>query len=256
MRPFLLAFLLAACGAEAPAPSDVGADWPEEPPVPGRRDWDPSAGTIALRGVVRFEGEPPARKPVDMGGDPACCSRHEKPVLSETYVVGPEGGFANVFVQVTGGLEGWRFPRAEGDALLDQRGCVYVPHVLSLEVGQTLRVRNSDPILHNVHGYTLKGDREFCNWGQAAQGREDSRQMRKPGILAMKCDVHGWMQAYVCVAPHPFHAVTGEDGAFTLPPLPPGTYVVEAWHEKLGTRTAEVVLAEGAPAEVSFAFSR
>jgi plastocyanin len=254
MRRFLslsLICLLAGYASEAPAQEGCGEE-------EAGGEYTPEKGTATIRGVVRFEGEAPKRRPIDTGAEKYCSGAHaEKPLLSETVVVGPEGGLANVFVQVTRGLENWKFPAASGEKLLDQNGCQYVPHVLSIQVGQAIRVRNSDPIMHNIHAYDLTSGRDLFNFSQTQQGAEQvqSKPFARPGVVQVKCDVHGWMGSYVCVSKTPFHAVTGEDGAFTLEKLPPGEYTVEAWHEKYGKATETVTVADGQTVETGFKFA-
>jgi plastocyanin len=222
----------------------------------GGGTWSAEQGTATVTGVVKFEGDAPKRRAIDVGSEAFCVQAHkDDPLRTETVVIGADGGLANVFVQVSAGLEGWKFPDATGEVVLDQKGCQYVPHVLVAQVGQTLKVRNSDPIMHNVHGVNLKTERDEFNWAQTKAGLEDTKDLKKAGGIHIKCDVHGWMGAHLWIVKHPFFAVTGEDGAFTLPKLPPGTYTIEAWHEKLGTKTASVTVGDGEAKEVSFSFS-
>lgn len=220
--------------------------------------YTPDKGTATIRGVVRFDGEAPKRRPIDVGSEKYCMDSHAaEPMLSETVIVGPDGGLANVFVQVTGGLQGWKFPAASGERLLDQKGCQYVPHMLSMQAGESIRVRNSDPIMHNIHAYDLNSGRDLFNFSQTQQGAEQvqSKPFARPGVVQVKCDVHGWMGSWVCVSKTPFHAVTGEDGAFTLEKLPPGEYTVEAWHEKYKKLSETVTVGDGETVEIGFSFS-
>ena len=137
---------------------------------------------------------------------------------------------------------------------LNQEGCRYIPHVLGIQVGQTLNIVNSDPTLHNIHAIP-EANEEF-NMGQPIQGMQFERTFDTPEIMVpMRCDVHGWMNSYIGVLDHPFFAVTGEDGMFDISSLPPGDYVIEAWHEALGTQTQNVTVTTGGTAEVSFTFS-
>ena len=138
--------------------------------------------------------------------------------------------------------------------MFDQQGCRYRPHVFGIRVGQTLTIRNSDATLHNIHA-TPAANPEF-NMGQPIQGMEFERTFDAPEVMVpFQCDVHSWMNAYVGVLDHPYFAVTGDDGGFDISELPPGDYVVEAWHEELGTQTQNVTVGEGGTAEVSFTFT-
>ena len=156
---------------------------------------------------------------------------------------------------MTDGTRGWKFPKGEGSAELDQVGCMYEPHMTAIQVGDTLVVHNNDPIMHNVHAIDMRTTRDAFNIAQSQQGAESKQSRLKAGKYSVKCDVHGWMQSYVCVFKNPFFAVTGEDGKFELK-LPPGTYTIEAWHPKWGTQTAKVTVADGATGEANFTFSK
>ena len=116
-----------------------------------------------------------------------------------------------------------------------------------------LDIVNADPTIHNVHGLA-KTHREF-NFGQALQGMRTTRTFTAPEVmLPFKCDVHGWMYAYAGVVDHPYFAVSGADGAFSIANLPAGTYTLEAWHEKLGTQTQSVTVGAKETKPVSFTF--
>jgi plastocyanin len=240
---FLVLAVAAACGgSEAPAESAA------EPAAPA---FDPAtAGNVT--GSIMFEGEAPAPETIRMNSDPVC-AKEATNNETEYYVVGDGGGLGNVFVYVKSELQG-SFPPASDTLILDQHGCRYTPHVFGIQVGQTLQVLNSDPTLHNIHA-TPANNAEF-NTGQPIQGMTFDRTFDNVEVMVpFKCDVHGWMNAYVGVLDHPFFAVTGSDGAFDISGLPPGTYTIEAWHEELGTQETEVTVAEGGTAEVSFTFS-
>jgi plastocyanin len=151
------------------------------------------------------------------------------------------------------GLEGWSFtPPAEAVAL-DQHHCVYLPHVIGVQVGQELRIRNSDGFMHNVHGFPKKN--EDFNFSQSGGSDKVVTFRRAEVPLPLKCDVHGWMGAYACVVEHPFFAVTGPDGRFTLPKLPPGTYTVATWHEVYGQKEQSVTVTAGGSAAADVRYS-
>ncbi len=204
------------------------------------------AGSVS--GKVSFNGTPPAPSKLDTGADPTCAAHSPQGVPNEELLV-TNGGLQNVFIYVKEGLPaGQTYPAPAVKAVLDQKGCRYVPHVLGLRTGQELEVLNSDPTLHNVHGLP-KASKEF-NLGMPIQGMKLKRKFDKAEVMVkFKCDVHPWMSAYVGVLDHPFFSVSAADGAFEIKDLPAGTYTLEAWHEKLGTQTAQVTVGDGAAAE-------
>ena len=242
MRLFLvlisLFFLAAASGAED-------------------KPWNPALGTAKVTGSVKFEGKAPRMRRIDMAGaDAKCAEMHggerQKP---ETVIINENGTLRNVFVWVKTGAEGWKFPMPEGDALLDQKGCMYTPHVQGMRQGQSLSVKTSDPTAHNVHGYGKK-NRSF-NRSQPSGASNVAIRMRRDEAsppMKVKCDIHPWMNAFVAVVPHPYFAVTGPDGSFELPNLPPGTYTIEAWHEKYDVMEQTVTIGDGETQTLEFTY--
>ena len=248
-----LAMTVAACGGgntnetTAPAGSPAPAAAPVNEPPP------PLPGESTVTGTIKFEGAPPAARPVRMASDPLCMPDGPQGTMSEVVVVGQGGGLQNVFVYVKDGLGGRTFQAPKSPVVLDQRGCKYTPHVFGVQVGQPVEIRNSDPTLHNVHAVP-KENEEF-NFGQMAKVPPTIRVFDEQEIgVPFRCDVHGWMNAYAGVVPHPFYAVTNADGSFEIKGLPAGTYTIEAWHEKLGTQTQTVTVDGKAGAMTSFAF--
>ena len=217
-----------------------------------------ATGTSRVSGTITLEGTPPAAETIRMNSDPVCVKEATN-TETEYYVVGEGGGLGNVFVYVKEGLSG-SYPPSGETLVLDQQGCRYTPHVFGVQVGQTVRIVNSDPTLHNIHATPVVND-EF-NTGQPIQGMSLERTFDQAEVAAdgspmvpFKCDVHGWMNAYVGVLDHPYFATTGSDGAFDIGNLPAGDYVVEAWHEMLGVQTMNVTVGDGATADVSFTFT-
>jgi len=239
---FLTVLALAACGTTQESAAPAAA-------IPNPVD---PATAASISGAVLFEGTAPPAQPINMRSDPACAAAGEGATF-EVISVGENGGLGNVFVYVKDGLGDLRFPVPATPVVLDQKGCRYVPHVLGIQVGQPLEVVNSDPTLHNVHA-VAKLNQEF-NTGQPIQGMRHTHTFSTVEVMTpFKCDVHSWMSAYVGVLDHPFFAVTGEDGQFSLQGLPPGTYTIEAWHEQLGTQTQTVTVGAQEAADVSFTF--
>jgi plastocyanin len=236
------AFVIAALTAAA-----CGGSAPERPAANAKAD-----GPGVVTGKISFDGAPPERTPVRMAADPQCKPGEES--LSEATVVGPDMGIKNVFVYIKDGLGTRVYETPATPIVLDQQGCRYEPHVFGVHVGQPVEVRNSDSTLHNVHAIPKTND-EF-NFGQQPSTPPVTRTFDTPEIgVSFRCDVHGWMRAYANVVTHPFFAVTKEDGTFEIKGLPAGTYTIEAWHERLGTQTQQVTIAEGSPAvTAAFAF--
>jgi len=237
-----LALVVMACG---------GADEKVSAPLPANAQRvDPAtAGTVT--GRVVFEGTPPQNPLVRMSGDPQCKNADE--VRFENYVV-TDGGLDNVFVHVKEGLGNYYFDAPAEPAKLDQRGCRYLPHVLGVQVGQPIEFTNSDATTHNVH--SLPDTNGEFNFAQFRRGQKDVRTFTTAEVMVpFKCDLHGWMNAYIGVVPHPYFAVTAEGGRFELKGLPPGTYTIEAWHERAGPQTQQVTLGASESKEVGSAFT-
>jgi hypothetical protein len=197
------------------------------------------AATIALQGAdltgrVVLKGTAKPEITIDMAADPRCAALHTKPVSTRHYLVGQNNGLGNVFVFVKDGLKDKNFPAPADAPLLDQVGCEYVPYVMGVRVGQKLKIRNSDPTLHNVHATPKagSGNAEF-NFAQPTKDMVTEKTFAAAEVgLRFKCDVHPWMFAYVSVMDHPFFAVTDKDGNFKISGLPNGKYTLEAWHPK------------------------
>ena len=206
-----------------------------------------------ITGTITYTGKVPTLKPIAMDADPACKSKHSTPVPSEALVLGAGNTMGNVMVRVKGPVQG-SFPVPATPVVIDQKGCQYHPHVLGIRVGQTLQLRNSDALLHNVHALP-KVNTPFNMAMPANRLTAESKFGKEEGMFLVKCDVHGWMTAYVGVFNNPFFAVTGTDGKFSIPNLPAGTYEIEAWHEKLGTQTAKVTVAAAKPGAANFSFA-
>jgi plastocyanin len=247
-----LAVSTVACGGGGggETASTPAATTPAAAPAGGGSKVDPAtAGDI--KGAVMLDGEAPKNEPIRMNADPVCVKQNSAPQFQETYTVGPDKSLSNVFVYVKDGLGSFTFDPPTGTAQIDQKNCRYHPHVFGMRVGQQLEITNSDPTLHNIHA-TPKGNQEF-NTGQPIQGMKTTHTFaNKEVMVPFKCDVHGWMNAYVGVLDHPYFATTGADGKFEIKGLPPGTYTIEAWHEKLGATTQSVTIGAKESKDVNF----
>jgi len=214
-------------------------------------------GTVTLlagaqiSGKVTLKGTPPAERTIAF--DPLCGKLHSEKVTTHHYKVAKDGGFGDVFVYIKEKPAGTYAPPAKA-ALLDQKGCTYHPYVSGLMVNQKLKIRNDDPLMHNVHATPkVAGNKEF-NVGQPVKGMEYTTSFPKSEVLLrFKCDVHPWMFAYIGVLDHPFFAVTDKDGNFKLPAgLPAGEYTLVAYHRKAGKVTQKITVADGDQKVVNF----
>jgi plastocyanin len=235
--------LAAACGGSG------GTTVPPASSSSGKHVDAATAGTVT--GRVMFEGEAPAPKAIKMGADPACTEGASSPAMDDAVLV-KDGALQNVFVYVKEGLDpAYTFDAPKAPLQFDQRGCRYVPRVFGVRAGQPIEIINDDNTLHNVHALP-KTNPEF-NQSLQLKGQKMTKTFTTPEVMVrFKCDVHNWMTAYVGVMAHPFFAVTSDTGAFSISGLPPGTYTVEAWHEKLGTQTQKVTVGDRQTQTVAF----
>jgi hypothetical protein len=211
---------------------------------------DPAiAATIA--GRIVFEGQPPVAEAIDMSEEPVCADKYTETPSREGVMV-TEGGLNNVFVYVKEGVSGG-FPAPAEAVEIDQLGCRYQPHVIGVQAGQSLVIRNSDAVLHNIN--TQPTVNRGFNISQPQEGMETTREFSRAEVMIpVKCDVHGWMSAYIGVLDHPYHDVSSGAGEFVLSGLAPGTYTIEAWHEVYGTATQEITVGDAEMAEITFNF--
>lgn len=212
-----------------------------------------SAGDI--EGKITLKGNPPPEKELPM--DANCGKLHAGKPAAKTrfYVTGEGGALADVFVYVKAGLPAKDWPVSDKAQVLDQVGCEYTPYVSGLQANQKLIVKNSDPVLHNVHPTPTSPGNKESNLAQLPKGKDLEFTFPSEEILLrFKCDVHPWMFAYVGVLKHPFWAVTEKDGTFKIKDLPPGKYTIEAYHRKGGKQTAEVTVEAAGAKKADFTF--
>jgi mono/diheme cytochrome c family protein len=219
----------------------LGGDSPATQPA--------SPGAIA--GRVVYAGEPPPVAELHASHDPEICGK--TPMRDESLLVS-DGGLANTVVVLQLKAPDASAPLASAAAAtpsLDQRGCMFVPHVQSVTLGSKLAIQSSDPVLHNVHAFL--GKRTAFNLAIPVAGQVVQRKLDEPGILRIRCDSgHTWMSAYIAVVPHRFHATSAADGSFRIADVPPGDYTLRAWHERLGAVEQKVRVGAGAAISLTF----
>jgi len=243
----------AACGGGEPTDTAQPADAqpaPETATGPVQE-----LGASSITGSVMFDGVAPALPALSMDAEPECAAMHDGPVPAEMLVLGDGNTMANIIVWVSSGLpDGANWPVPTAPVVLDQRGCLYLPHAMGIMVGQDYSILNSDGMLHNVH--TLPEINTTFNRAMPATLTEVTTTFDMPeAVFQIKCDVHPWMSAYIGVFSHPFFSTTSADGTFTIAGLEPGTYEISSWHERLGTQTASITVGEGESASQDFTFS-
>jgi plastocyanin len=190
-------------------------------------------GTIS--GAVKFKGNAPAPKKLEISKDTEVCGK--TPKVDQSLIVS-DGNLANAVVMITDIKKGKKVDTKE--VTLDQKGCEYQPHVLAFPAGSTVKILNPDGILHNVHSYS-KVNSPF-NVAQPKFKKTLEQKIEKPEAIQVKCDVHGWMEGWLVATPNPYFAVTDKSGNFKLTDVPAGTYNVEVWHEKLGKSSQKVTV--------------
>jgi plastocyanin len=209
----------------------------------------PGGGTVS--GKITYEGTPAKQKPIDMSKEPSCAKQHATPITTETVVVGPGNTLQNVVVYVSAGAPE-ESSVSNQPAVVVQKGCQYLPHVIPMQVNQELKVVNDDQTSHNIHPLA-KINHEW-NKSQPPGTPPFSEKFDKPEFIPVKCNVHPWMHSSFAVLKTSHYTVTGESGNFTLPNLPPGKYTIAAWHESYGEHTQEVTITGSETKTVDFVF--
>jgi plastocyanin len=244
---FCTVALLVGC-SQKPKPEQVSP----APSAPVYFKVDPeTAGSVA--GEIHYKGRRPAPKAIDMSEEPACVEAHPGKAYDESLVVNKKGGLANAFVYIKSGLEGKTFAVPTEPVTIDQKGCWFHPRVFGIQTGQVLKVVNSDPVTHNIH--PMAEVNRAWNHSQGADDPPLARRFLKPEVMIpVKCNIHSWMHAFIGVVDNPYFAVSSDDGSFEIKNLPPGTYTVGVWQEKLGTQEQQVTVPPHGKAEVNFTF--
>jgi plastocyanin len=197
-----------------------------------------------ITGVITFKGTPPAEKEiVPLENDPTCGALHTEKPYTHFYAVDASGGLGDVVVSLN--VSGKSTGATAAPAVLDQKGCLYVPSILAVQTGQKIVVKNSDPCIHNVHTVSKNGNDQH-NDAQMAGGPDLTYTFDKPeDFMKFQCDVHPWMFAWVSIEDSPYFSLSGKDGSFTIKNVPPGKYTITASHRKLGTEKLDVEVKDG-----------
>jgi plastocyanin len=214
------------------------------------------AGTVTaanISGTVTLKGEPPKEKDITpLKADAQCGKLHSSMPTTKFYVVGQNNGLADVVVSLQG-VSGKSAGASAKPVFLDQKDCIYVPQIIALQTGQTLQVKNSDPVMHNVHSQPQTAGNKEENKVQMAKAPDLKFSFAKPEeFIRFKCDVHPWMFAWVSVFDHPFYAISGQDGTFKIADVPPGKYKIKAIHRKAGELIQEIEVKDGEDAKIEF----
>ena len=252
--------LVVACSRGADDEEDAADGGGDSAEVASLTPYKPNpAQEGSIAGTVSFAGAAPAKKTISMDADAVCARTNADPHAEDIVVNGDK--LANVFVYIKEGtaggksVAGYSFAPPAQPAVLDQKGCQYVPHVIGVQVNQTVNVLNSDETAHNVN-VDAKQNEKF-NQGQPPRGAPIVKQFKRAEtVIPVKCNQHPWMRAYVGVLQHPFFAVSDAEGKFEIKNVPAGTYTLVAWHEKYPQGiTQSVTVAPGAPAASNFSFT-
>lgn len=243
-----LAIGIMSCGG-GPTQTETPAATPAA--TAGRPVDAATAGSVG--GAVKLDGAPPRMRPINMAAEPACARVHTTPATTQHVLVGTAGALQNVVVYLKGDFSQYAFDPASSPVMLDQKGCLYSPHVFALRVGQPVHVMNSDQTTHNVHPIPVN-NREWNESQPPGAGAIMQSFAREEVAVPVKCNVHPWMNSYIAVVSHPYFQVTGQDGSFSLKNVPPGTYTLTAWHELYGANEQSITIGASEAKSVNITF--
>jgi len=210
----------------------------------------PPADTGTIEGKVTYTGTPPKMKPIDMSKEPICAKEHNPPELAQNVVTGPGNALQDVVVYISAGEP--PSPAPSQAVRYDQKGCMYIPHVLPMQVDQPLQIYTDDPFSHNIHPVP-KLNPEW-NKSQLPGSPPIQTKWSEAEFIQVKCNIHPWMHGYFAVLKTSHYAVTDNNGSFSLKDLTPGKYTVTSWQEQYGTKSQEVTLAAGETKSITFTY--
>ena len=203
----------------------------------------------SISGTITFAGDAPEVKPVEVTKDTKVCAQTQK--YDESLVVGENKGIKNAVVSISNISNGKDFGEA---MVLDQKECVYTPHIVLTPAGSELEILNNDGILHNIHTYS-EANPAF-NQAQPKFKKKLKKKFDQPEVVRVECDAHGWMKGWIVVMDHPYYAVTDGEGKFSLSDVPAGEYEVKIWHETLGETMQKVTVEAGGDASLAVELSQ
>src|SRR5215472_5861811 len=251
MLAAVMAVAIAGCGGKEKENESTSQPAPAAPTA-GKTVDQSTAGSVS--GTVTLAGTAPAAKPINMSAEPYCQKSHTSPVVPPEVVTGDKGALADVVIYVKDGLSAdYTFTPPSTAIPLDQKGCMYDPHVIAVMTGQNIEVKNDDQTTHNIHPMP-KDNREWNKSQPPGAAPISDSFARAENAIPVKCNVHPWMKSYIFVFKNPYYAVTTKDGKFELKGLPPGTYTIEAWQEKYGTQDQTVTVPAKGNATAAFTF--
>lgn len=261
------ACLVAGCGDGGKSGGSGGGGAAPAPPQDAGKQDAGKAPEVAgppgsIKGKTVFKGEPPKPGPIDMSKDAKCAAKHASPVMEEFFLAGDGNTLGNVVVEIGKGPKAWKAKAAAEPVpttpfVLDQAGCMYVPHVFALRAGTPFQAKNSDETDHNVHFYgeSNKSGKDNVAHAKGAPNVSFDLKNAEENPVTFKCDVHPWMMAYSRIVDHNAFSVTKKDGAFEFKDLPPGEYTVQGFHERFdGAKKKKVTVPPGGSVEVEIVF--
>lgn len=244
----IVAASLVSCGQKQETPGGEAT-----PANPAAQAVD-AATAGSIMGTVKLDGTPPKMKIINMAAEPDCAKDHaNSPAMTQDVLTGENGALENVVVYLQGDFSGYKFDEPTTPVTIDQKGCMYEPHVLALRTGQPLDVVNSDPVTHNIHPVP-KDNREWNESQPPGASPIMQSFAREEVAIPVKCNVHPWMKAYMAVLNNPYFQVTGKDGSFDLKDVPPGTYKLIAWHELYGMQEQDITVGPKESKAATFTF--
>jgi hypothetical protein len=208
------------------------------------------SGGGTIKGKVTYQGEVPMRKIIPTKDMEICGGIREDPQI----IIGSGKGVQDAVVYLKGVQKGKKWSKPAKTPVLNNHNCRFEPHVQVIPEGMNVAIHNSDPVLHNTHGFLIKST--VFNVAMPKQGMSIEKPLKKSGIIRVECDSHGWMLGWIYVADNPYYAVTGKDGAFVISDVPPGNYTLVIWQEYMGSKEMPVTVKANETATVQFEITK